>query len=505
MKRVDPLSAPPIPSPPQSMEESGLPEEFVAGLLVKTLHHRGSASGFELSELLALPYPLLDGLIEQLQERRLLQVSATRGPTRGEYVFTLTSDGRKRAAEELELSRYVGPAPVPLEDFRRWVELQTIDGTRISEAELRNALEGVVLPDSMLELLGPALNSGRSLFLFGDSGNGKTLMARRLARVYRDRYFVPYSVLVDGSVMIVYDPVHHSPAATESAAEQRADTRTAELGSAGSWDSSRSGAEEPVGYGFTPLEADAAVQSRAAVAERPPVGGVELQDRTSADVLREIIRTVAQHDRRFAEARRPVVVLGGELTLEQLDLQWDRIGRVYQAPPQLKAAGGVLVIDDLGRQRVEVRELLNRWGVPLENRQDHLTLTSGRKLVVPFDCFVIFSTNLDPRSLADDSFLRRIHYKIEVSDPDRADYERIFRSCCEERGIVYEETAVQYLFAEYYEKARIPPRRCHPRDVLSHIEDLADYRGTPARLELSLLEPACRSYFLASDGAASPA
>jgi predicted ATPase with chaperone activity len=451
------IAPPPIPPPPQSLEEAGLSEEFLAGLAIKALHHQGSAAGFDLAELLALPFHLLDDMIERLQERRLVQVLATKGPTRGEYVFALTSDGKKKAAEELELSRYVGPAPVPFEDFCRWVELQTIEGTRISGSELQAAFDGVVLSDSMLDLLGPAVNSGRSLFLYGESGNGKTLLAKRLARVFGDRYYVPYSVLIDGNVMIVYDPVIHGLGPTDRGAGKHTGPVTSEREAA-----------EPGAYWTD----------------------------DTADVLQEILRSVPKHDQRFAEARRPVVVTGGELTLGHLDLQWDSTGRMYQAPPQLKAAGGVLVIDDLGRQRVQIPELLNRWGVPLEHRQDYLTLRSGRTIVVPFDCFVIFSTNVEPRSLADDAFLRRIHYKIEVADPGRAEYEEIFRSCCEERGIEYDERALDYLFEEFYENGGIAPRRCHPRDVLDHVRHLADYRGEPARLDSDQLEQACRSYFL---------
>jgi hypothetical protein len=460
MEPIATIAPPPVPLPPESVEEAGLSEEFLAGLVLKALHHRGSAAGVHLSDMLALPFPLLDDLIEQLQGRRLVQVLATKGPTRGEYVFSLTSDGRKRASEELELSRYVGPAPVPFEDFCRWVELQTIEGTRISAAELRRALDGIVLPDPMFDVLGPAVNSGRSVFLYGESGNGKTLLAKRLARVFGDRYYVPYSVLLDGNVMIVYDPMIHGVDGPGDGVEEGA----------------LSGAREG-GTGA-------------------PGPGARWTDDTT-DVLHEILRTVPKHDRRYAEARRPVVLTGGELTLEHLDLQWDATGRMYQAPPQLKASGGVLVIDDLGRQRVEVPALLNRWGVPLEHRQDYLTLRSGRTIIVPFDCFVIFSTNLEPRSLADDAFLRRIHYKIDVADPSRREYELIFRSCCEERGIGFDEAALDYLFDEFYANGAIAPRRCHPRDVLDHVRHLAEYRGEPAHLDLSLLEPACRAYFLA--------
>jgi hypothetical protein len=456
---IETIAPPPVPPPPDTLEEAGLSEEFTAGLLVKALHHRGSAVGADLSEMLALPFPLLDDLIERLQERRLVQVLATKGPTRREYVFSLTSDGKKRAADELEMSRYVGPAPVPFDDFCRWVELQTIEGTRISASELQRALDGVVLADEMFDLLGPAVNSGRSVFLFGESGNGKTLLARRLARVFGERYYVPQSVLLDGHVMIVYDPMIHGFGPADQGLDRGMVPKPGEDGSAGP------GPDD----GWT-------------------AGG--------SDVLNEILRPIPRHDRRFVEARRPVVFTGGELTLEHLDLQWDASGRMYQAPPQIKAAGGVLVIDDLGRQRVQVPDLLNRWGVPLEHRQDFLTLRSGRTIVVPFDCFVIFSTNLEPRSLADDAFLRRIHYKIEVPDPSRTEYDQIFRDCCEERGIEFDGSAVAFLFDEFYGTGDAVPRRCHPRDVLDHVRHLAEYRGEPASLDPGLLEPACRAYFL---------
>lgn len=443
-----------VPRPPESLEDAGLSEEFVAGLVLKALHVRGEALGFDLVDILALPMSLLDDVLEQLQERRFIEVHSTRGPRRGEYVFRLTGQGRNRATEEMEACRYVGPAPVPFEDFCRWVELQTMQRSRVSEEELRRVLEGVVLPDAMLDLLGPAINSGRSLFLFGEPGNGKTLLAERIARVFGEEYYVPYSVYVDGTVMIVHDPMHHE-----------------------------AGPDYPDG--------DAATGS-----DLPDGDATTGRAATDDDVLREIVRSVPAHDRRYAKARRPVVVTGGELTLEQLDLQWDAAGRMYQAPPQLKAVGGVLVVDDLGRQRVPVRDLLNRWVVPLEHAQDYLTLRSGRKMVVPFDCFVIFSTNLEPRSLADEAFLRRIHYKIEVPDPDRGEYERIFRSCCDERDIEFDEAALDYLFDEIYENGGAEPRRCHPRDVLDHLQHLAEYRSEPVRLDRGLLVEACRSYFL---------
>jgi hypothetical protein len=440
------LATNPIPRPPDSLEETGLSEDFVAGLVLKALHTRGATLGFDLFDTLALPASVLDDVVQRLQERRLVEVHSTKGPRRGEWVFELTDAGRSRAIEEMDVSRYVGPAPVPFDEFRRWVELQTIERARVSQQELRQALDGVVTTEDMLSQLGPAINSGRSLFLYGDSGNGKTLLAERIARVFGDRYYVPHCVQVDGSLMMLYDAVHHGSDHERDEAELR-----------GRDHGRRAGATGPV----------------------PAT----------------ILRSVPDHDLRYVEARRPVVVTGGELTLEQLDLQWDPTTRMYQAPPQLKAAGGVLVIDDLGRQRAPVQDLLNRWVVPLEQRRDHLTLGSGRKVVVPFDCFVIFSTNLEPNTLGDEAFVRRIHYKVHVRGPRRQEYERIFRSSCEDRGIAFDQSAVDYLFHELYAKRAIEPRRCHPRDVLDHVEDLATYRGEPLSLSPDLLQQACRSYF----------
>jgi hypothetical protein len=473
-----------IPLPPESLEETGLSTEFLGGLVLKALHVRGTALGHDLVDMLALPMTLLDDVIQELQEHRWVEVHATRGPRRGEWVFKLTSAGRQRAAEELEVSRYVGPAPVPFEDFRRWIERQTVERTRIAEEDLRRVLEGLVVPDPMLDLLGPAINSGRSLFLHGGPGNGKTLLAERIARVFGDRYFVPYSVLVDGSVMIVYDPVHHRFGLSDNEREE----------DAGSLDTEEEAGPDVMESGPDVMEGGPEVTDTEAGAGD---AGTGISDARSG-VENEILRSIPQHDRRYVEARRPVVVTGGELTLEQLDLQWDATARMYQAPPQLKAAGGVLVVDDLGRQRVPVRELLNRWVVPLEQRRDHLTLASGKKIVVPFDCFVIFSTNLEPRELGDEAFLRRIHYKIEVPDPGRDEYEAIFRSCCDERDIPFDDDALEYLFEEFYANGTIAPRRCHPRDVLDHLRDLAGYRGEPARLTPRLIEDACRSYFLSA-------
>jgi predicted ATPase with chaperone activity len=214
------------------------------------------------------------------------------------------------------------------------------------------------------------------------------------------------------------------------------------------------------------------------------------------------LRDVPDHDRRYARVARPVVLTGGELTLEQLDLQYDRDTKMYQAPFQVKANGGVLILDDFGRQRVPPRELLNRWILPLEKRMDFLTLHTGAKFPVPFESLLIFATNLDPEELVEEAFLRRIHYKVRVESPTRAQYEEIFRRCAAARGVPYHLEAVDHVYREFYEARKIPPRGCHPRDLIDHVCDLARFLEIEASLTPDLLDSACRSYFL--DASAQP-
>jgi Mg-chelatase subunit ChlI len=214
------------------------------------------------------------------------------------------------------------------------------------------------------------------------------------------------------------------------------------------------------------------------------------------------LRAVPKHDPRYVRVKRPVVTAGGELTLDQLDLQYDYNTKMYQAPFQLKAAGGVLIIDDFGRQRVPAHELLNRWIIPLEKRYDYLTLHTGVKFRVPFESLLIFATNLEPEDLVDEAFLRRIQYKLYLPGPDRTAYTEIFRRVCEQRDVPFTTDAVDFVYTEYYEGAGIAPRGCHPRDIVEHVLDVARYEDTPPALSREYLRRACEAYFLVMAGKA---
>jgi predicted ATPase with chaperone activity len=431
---IEPAGAPAFPPAPESLGDTGLTPGFVGDLLMKTLYVHGARTGQQLAETICLPFALLDELLHDLQQRRFVEVRGTAGHGRSGYLFDLVTAGRERAQEALAASQYVGPAPVPLAQYSRWLLAHSIQGVHVTRASIADGFREMVLDRHLLEQLGPAVNSAKSLFIYGDSGNGKTLIADTIAGLLGGTMYVPYAVKVDGQIMLVYDPVYHRPPT---------DTVRTEAGEISIWRDSNS-----------------------------------------------------EHDRRFARVRRPVVVTGGELTLEELDLQYDRHTKLYQAPFQVKANGGVLIIDDFGRQRVPPRDLLNRWIVPLEKRIDYLTLHTGGKFPVPFDSLLIFATNLDPKSLVEEAFLRRIHYKIHVVDPTPEQYAEIFRRCCVARGITFVQAGVEHVYREYYGKRGIPPRSCHPRDILDHLCDVARFLEVEPHVNRELLDRACESYFL---------
>jgi predicted ATPase with chaperone activity len=425
-------ASPPVYPPiPETISDTGLSETQITDLLLKILYQQGALMGDDLADIIALPFGLIDELLLTAQQRRFVEVLQAFGHGRGGYTFDLTQEGRTRAAAALEASRYVGAAPVPLDQFRQWAMRQSVRGQKVGRDELHAAFGDLVLPEEALDALGPAVNSGGSIFLHGAPGNGKTSIAERLGVLTSSTLYVPRAVMIEGHVMVLFDPIYHHPVD-----------------------------DEPRKEGST------------------------------------LFRDGPVHDTRFVRVRRPTVLVGGDLTMDQLDLQYDPYSKVYQAPFQLKAAGGVLVIDDFGRQRMRPAELLNRWIVPLEKGFDNLTLHSGLKFPVPFDSILIFATNLDPRDLVEEAFLRRIQVKVEVTSPDRAAFEQIMRLTCEEVGVPFSVDAVDVLFDEYYNAHDIAPRGCHPRDILHHVTSIAAFLGVEPELGGDLLRRAVGSYFM---------
>jgi hypothetical protein len=421
-------TAPPaVPSPPSTIEETGLHPDTLSQLLLKTLV-AGEASGTGLSEKLRVAYSVLDALVQHARVEKLLEVRGASGSGAAGYRYALTDLGRDRAGQFLDICRYVGPAPVPLAQYNAYVRACMNARPYLDRKALSAGFEHLVVGTPLLDQLGPAVNSGKALFLYGAPGNGKTVVAEGIGRALGGEMHMPFAVDVDGQVITMYDPVSHQ--------------RVAE-----------------------------------------------------ASVAQSVVAATA-HDRRWECIRRPVVVVGGELTLEMLDLTFNPISKFYEAPIQLKANGGVFVVDDFGRQRIPPRDLLNRWIVPLESRVDFLTLHTGRKFEIPFNVFIVFATNLKPESLADEAFLRRIPYKILAKNPTLDEYCRIFELNCKRRGLAFDAVMVEYLDRKYYKPRRLQMRSCHPRDLISQVVDICRYTNREPMITRELLDAACGSYFL---------
>jgi len=417
----------PVPAAPTTIDETGLGYEHLKQLVVKALH-AGELSGLALADRLCLPYALLEAIVEHLRFEKLLEVRGANGTGSAGYRYALTDLGRERALQYFEANQYIGPAPVPLAQYVAAMRRLEEQRGYLDRERIASGFTHLVVGPDLLDQLGPAVNSGKSIFLYGPPGNGKTVVAEGIGRALGGDMYVPHALDVDGQIITIYDPVNH----------------------------------------------------------------VALEDERQAG---SVIKA-APHDLRWVRIRRPVVTVGGELTLEMLDLSFNNLSRFYEAPLQLKANGGVFVVDDFGRQRIRPRDLLNRWIVPLESRVDYLTLHTGKKFQMPFDVLIIFATNLDPDSLADEAFLRRIPYKIFARNPTTDEFARIFELNCRRRGIGFDPVIVEYLHRTYYRPRALDLRACHPRDLVEQVVDMCRYQNRPPALTRELLDQACRNYFL---------
>ncbi len=421
---------PEFPPPPSNIGETGIPFAFVVELACKTLHRGGVMSVAAISDSLALPVSVTIDALEFMKRERLAETKKG-GDIRSASTYALTDLGRERARDYLESSGYCGAVPVTLKQYADTVRRQTIRRMPVTPEAMRDAFRDAVLPPGLLDRLGPAVNSGRSVFLYGPSGTGKTFMAEHLAQVLHGSVLIPHAVCVDNRVIRVFDPATHRRVEGEG------------------------GTEGPRNI----LEA------------RPP------------------------HDRRYVACARPVVVAGGELTLAMLDLSHDAVGKFYEAPLQMKANNGVFLIDDLGRQLVRPFDLLNRWIVPLEKGRDYLSLRNGKKFEIPFDELILFSTNIAPRELADEAFLRRIGYKVKIDDLEESEYREIWRQECEKAGVTLGSQDIRHLVDVEHRGRNVALRACYPRDILSRVLEICRYEGVPPRVDVGLIRRACRDYF----------
>jgi predicted ATPase with chaperone activity len=411
------------PSEPATLDDTGLSETLVESLICKRLAVCGSASGREVAKDVCLPFSIVTEILASLRGRKL--VSHSGAALFNDFTYLLTEQGVLRSQEMLRDCAYVGPAPVPLAEYVLSVEAQSIVHEAPNRERLAEACRGISVDPTMFQSLGPAINSGGAMFLYGAPGNGKSTLARHITACFGQRIWVPHAIIDGGQLIKLYDTQFHVPAG----------------------------------------DADG---------EPPRTGAI---------------------DRRWVQIKRPTVVVGGELTLDNLELRHHKTTNICEAPLQMKSNCGCLLIDDFGRQRIAPADLLNRWIVPLESQHDFLTLPTGKKIQVPFAQIVIFSTNLDPEDLVDEAFLRRIPYKIFAHDPSDDEFYLLFRLYCDKFGCEYRKEVVTYLLETHYRRCSRAKRRCHPRDLLSQVRNYCRYNTVPFELLPEYFDVAVKSYF----------
>jgi energy-coupling factor transporter ATP-binding protein EcfA2 len=414
------------PPPPQTLAEVGLPNSLLEQLLLKILYFQGDLVGGELSRVMGLRFSFIEPLVEGFKAQQILQIKSSRGFGPVSAVLALTEQGRHLAQAYLENNQYAGPAPVPIDQYCAALQAQRMPKDWLTPERLTRAYQHMVTNEQMLDQIGPAISSGKSLLIYGQPGNGKTHLAEALVNLDNSTIYVPYALECQGNIIQLFDPIYH-----RRVEEKQCNAET-------------------------------------------------------------------QKDERWAECRRPFIATGGELSLEMLDLSYNTVSRLYDAPFQLKANNGIYLIDDFGRQRATSAEILNRWIVPMERRVDYLSFANGGKMTVPFETFLVFSTNLTPANLGDEAFLRRIQYKVLLRSPDTSEFQTIFRNYCAAQGLETPDGLIEAFIRKHYEATGKQFRRCHPRDVVSQAIDYMNFKRLPFKLTEQLLDRAFMSCFISS-------
>ncbi|WP_343079803.1 ATPase [Ostreiculturibacter nitratireducens] len=419
------------PVAPRSIADTGLSTVMMRDIVLKTMFRMNIELVSKLSIAICLPVPLTQELIELCRSQRLVEATGTLHATSGnEMGFRLTEAGRDRALDALGQSEYYGAMPVSLDAFREQIKRQSIRNIKVTRKQLVDSMTHLILPDSLLDHLGPAVNAGRSILFYGPPGNGKSSISNGIRAALGDRVYVPRAVEYAGQVITVYDPVVHRSA-------------------------------EPV-----------------------------IED---SSTLR---RPTNRHDSRYVHCERPSVITGGELSLDMLDLGYNPTARIYNAPLQMKATGGVFIIDDLGRQSEPPQKIVNRWILPLEESKDILALQSGEKFEVPFDTLVIFSTNFHPNEIFDQAALRRIFFKIKIDGPNQEQYLKIFAMVAHRKKVPLDEKSLVYLMKEKYPTISNIYANYQPLFLMEQIMSICEFEGIPYQMSPELIDRAWANMFV---------
>jgi predicted ATPase with chaperone activity len=404
---------PPFPETPEQLD---LNLNFVTDLALKMLSTDANGTTASVSERMKLGLVITEIVLQRLYRENLIEMKGSIALHNNRYA--MLERGWARVSQLMSVCSYVGPAPVTLELYSKMVVDQVRRRAPVTREALEKNLSHLVLPEAVKRMLGVVVNSGRSLFLSGPPGNGKTAMARALVNAVAEPLWIPHAIEVDGQVIRVFDK----------------------------------------------------------------------------HVQQAVAHGESDFDRRWVKIHPPLVVVGGELTIESLDLTATGSPRYYEAPFQLKANGGVLLVDDFGRQRCSARQLLNRWIIPLENRVDSLTLSTGKKIDIPFEQIIVFATNLTDADLVDEAFMRRMGYRLAVSRPTPQTYAEIFRRTAADFGLIVDDASIDALLQRYKTEGRLP-NNCEPRDLILRVLDLCRFEQQELTLTDQNLALAWEGYF----------